>query len=1137
MKIPRLFSQELLTGKYLFFIIKMKILFLLVCISLQAGATVFSQTKVSLDLEKSTLGDAIKVIEQKTNYRFIYNNEVVPFKKVVNIKVKNAELSDVLQQLLGNLPLTYQAVGKNVIVIKSANQGASGASEQDKFPVTGKVIDEDNLPIIGATIVETKDGGAKAVTDVNGNFRVSVSNPNVSLTVSFVGFVTKIVPVNNQGNMTIKLVPENNKLNEVVVMGYGTQSARSVTGSVAKIDMSSVANLSTTSVDQQLAGRAAGVQVTVNSGTTNSNPRIRIRGISSINNDRDPLIVIDGVPVSSGDVGGNTTTNALADINPNDIASMDVLKDGAASAIYGSRAANGVILITTKRGVKGAPKITYDTYLSISNPVKTVKLLNAEQFVTIANEKYANNGDNTNPARLDAAGTDTDWQSLIYNDNAFSQNHNVSISGATEKTNYFFSGNYLNQQGSVNLNSTSRYAIRANVDHVFNKFIKIGTSTSVSRVKNVGINNDSGLSSVISNSLIALPNVNPYDAGSATGYNLSGDGKSLGAGPNLQTIDDAFPNILFSLNNDKYNVEKYRILNTTYAELSLFKGFTFRTQAGVDIELANDFYSLDARHGDGYSYNGLVKNTNINRSRYNLQNYFTYNRKFGQHGITLTAGTELQKSYYTLDMAGGSGFSNYFFQSKNLITGSYTTQLSGGSYSESSFTSYFARLNYDFAGKYLVGLTMRRDGLSSLADENRYGTFPGVSVGWRLSDENFWRESSLGKLIPTLKLRSSYGKVGNALTGFPYLSTYGASPYGSVNGISITNVGNSSLQWETSKKIDAGFDAGLLNNRITLTFDWFKNSIDGLVMDVVYPNSFGIPGNSVSRNIGAMVNRGFELSVTADAIRNENFSWNISANFSKVKNKVTSLYEGRAINGSTYLIAEGLPLYSRIGYRYAGVNEANGNPMYYKEDGRLVQGNIADQRYYYANSKQDGTLGEVTTMTDADKVSLGNPTPTWFGGLNNIFTYKNFSLETFLRFSGGNVIDNSQARTLLNQKFKNNGVEILNRWTPTNTITDIPKLSYGKEAFINLSPSDRWIESGDYLRLQTATFSYSFTKEWLKKITGGNLASAKVYVQGQNLLTWTKFSGLDPDLVTEAGSSGTSVPIFRTFSLGFNFGF
>jgi TonB-dependent starch-binding outer membrane protein SusC len=999
----------------------------------------------------------------------------------------------------------------------------------------GVVFDENSkVSVIGATIkIKGQNGGA--VSDAKGDFSLKVKSFPTTLLVSSIGYKNQEIDVYENELVTINLLEDVNKLNEIVVIGYGTQKASSFTGSIAKIDASKLADLSTTSFDQQLAGRAAGVQVTVSDGSTNSNPRIRIRGVNSINNSRDPLIVVDGLPISTGDIGGYTTTNALADINPNDIASIDVLKDGAASAIYGSRAANGVILITTKHGSKGKTKVTYDANFSISNPANTVKLLNAEQFVLIANEKYTNSGVTTNPAVLDANGTNTDWQSLIYNKNAFSQSHNIGISGATEKTNYLFSLNYLDQQGTVKLNETNRIGVRANVDQQVNSILKIGTSTSINRVKDVGVNNSSGLSSVITNALIALPNVSPYDNTNSTGYNLAGDGKSLGAGANLQTIDDAYPNILFSLNNDKYTAEKYRILNTTYGELTLLKDLTIRSQIGVDIEQSNDFYSLDARHGDGYSYNGLVKNTSLNRSVYNFQNYLTYSKTFGQHNLKFVAGNEVQKNTYKTSMAGGSGFSNYFFQSKNLITGSYTTSLSGGSYSEGSFVSYFSRLNYDFSGKYLLGLTLRRDGLSSLSDVNRFGTFPGASAGWRVSDESFW--GNLKKTISTLKLSGSYGKVGNALTGFPYLSTYGASPYASENGISISNVGNSSLTWETSKKYDVKLDAGLLNDRIILNLDWFKNNIDNLVMNVTYPNSFGVPNNSVARNIGAMVNNGIEISITADAIRSKDFNWNVNANFTKVKNKVTQLYNGQSIVSSSSEIAVGKALNTLIGYRYAGVNEATGNPMYYKADGRLVQGNIADQKYYYATSKQDGTLGDATTLTDADKVELGSPTPTWYGGVTNTFTYKGFSLEAFLRFSGGNVIDNSLERSLLNQKFKNNGVDILNRWTPTNTKTDIPKLWYGRESFINLAPSSRWVESGDFLRLQTVTFSYTFNKKQIKSFAGGYFSTLRIYAQGQNLLTWTKFKGLDPDLISETGTSSSSVPTTRVLSLGLNIGF
>lgn len=1135
MKKLKFFSRNSIAGMYPLFLLTMKLLFLLLVLNLQVCAAAYAQVKVTVELKKTTLGNAIKVLEQKTGYRFVYNNELVPVNKVISLTVSNADINRVMELLLDKLPLTYKLVDDKLVVIVEKEAYLLTPEAGQKVTVTGKVLDEQDQPLSGVTVLDASNKNLKTVTDASGQFSLEVSGPGATLSFSYVGFISKSVTADRQ-EMVVRLSPENNKLNEVVVVGYGTQRSSSVTGSVAKIDAGGIAKLSTTSVDQQLAGRAAGVQVTVNSGSTNDAPRIRIRGINSINNGSSPLIVIDGVPVNTGDLGGYTATNPLADINPNDIVSFDVLKDGAAAAIYGSRAANGVILITTRHG-KGSTKVNYDAYVGISNPVKKAKLLNAEQFVTIANEKYTNSGDNSNPAVMDASNTNTDWQSLVYNKNAFSHSHNVGISGSNEKTSFFFSANYLDQNGAVKRNTTSRYGIRANVDHQVNKLIKIGTNTSITRLKNVGVNNSSGLSSVVINSLIALPDVSPYDVNGTAGYNTAGDGKSLGAGANLITIDDAYPNILFSLNNDQYNIEKYRILSNAYIELSLLPGLKFRSQGSVDLEEAGDFYSLDARHGDGYSYNGLVKNTSYSRTVYNLQNYFTYNKRFSKHNFTLTAGNEIQKNVAKSAMSGGSDFSNYFFQTKNLITGSYTTQLSGGSYAEGSFLSYFGRLNYDFAGKYLLGFTIRRDGLSSLDAANRYGVFPGVSAGWRASDEKFWKAAGIDRIASTFKLRGSYGKVGNALSGFPYLSTYGGVTYGSENGLTITNVGNSSLSWETSKKTDVGFDAGLLNNRITVSADWFKNDIDNLVMNVTYPNSYGIPDNSVSRNIGAMINQGFEITVTADAVRKKNFIWNVSANFTKVKNKVTKLYNGQSINNTTYLIQQGLPLYAMIGYRYAGVNEANGNPMYYKADGRLIQGDISSQTYYYANSKTDVTLSQSTTLTDADKAVLGNPTPTWYGGVTNSFTYKNFTLEAFVRFSGGNKIDNSLSRTLLNQKFKNNGVQILDRWTPEHTHTDVPKLWYGRESFINLSPSSRWIEKGDYVRLQNVSLGYNLPQALLMRITRGNISAFKVYVQGQNLLTRTKFTGLDPDLISETGTSGTSVPVIRSFSVGVNVGF
>ena len=1114
------------------------ILLLAACLQVSAAGNAQS---ITLSEKNAPLDKVFKEIRKQSGYLFLYTQQMLQNTKKVNINVKNIPLEKVLAECFSDQPLTYTILNKTVIITPKEPVAIQQPriNEPLVIDVKGKVTNEKGEPLAGVS-VEVKGESKFTTTDKEGLFTIKVNNENAMLVLSFVGYRRQEIKVNTKADLTITLQPSDSRLVEVLVVGYGTQDKRSVTGSVVKVKPEDISNLATTSIDKQLAGRAAGVQVTVNSGSTNSNPRIRIRGISSINQERSPLIVIDNVPMLTGNIGGQTETNALADINPGDIESIDVLKDGAATAIYGSRAANGVLMITTRKGKAGTMKVNYDGYVGFSNPVKKAKLLNADQFVEIQNEKFANSGSALRPAVADPNGVNTDWQSLLYHKNAVSHNHNLGFSGGNDKTVYYFSLNYNRQEGAIINNSTTRYSIRANLDHKLNKIIRIGMNTGLSRVDDIGVNNSSGLSSVISNSLIALPNVSPYNESDITGYNISGDRKSLGAGANLQTIDDAFPNVLFTVNNDKYTSEKYRILNSTYVEITPFSGLKFRSQVAADIQMATDFYSLDARHGDGYSYGGLVRNTYLNRGIFNVQNFFTFNKTINQHNATLVAGTELQRNNNKNYLAGGSGFSNIFFQSDNLISGSYNTQTSGGFYGKSGFTSYFARLNYDFDKKYFLSFSIRRDGLSSLPKSNRYGTFPGISAGWQVSDEKFW-QGRLSTIVNSLKVRGSYAVVGNALTGFPYLSTFGAATYASQNGITITNVGNPDLSWETSKKTNIGADLGFLDDRITVTFDWFRNDIDNLVMDVPYAPSYGIPDNSISRNIGLMTNHGIELAVTADVIHQKQFTWNVIANYTNTKNKVKSLYQGKEINYTTSnLIREGLPLFTFYGFVYAGVNEATGNPMYYKGDGQLIQGNIADQKYYYAKSKDDGTLGATTTLVDQDKQLMGNPTPTWFGSITNTFTYKRFTLEAMVRYSGGNTILNSTLRgTLLNQKFKNNGAAILDRWTPQHTQTDVPKLWYGSEGFINLTSyaTTRFLEKGDYLRLQNISLSYNVPDQQLKKITNGNIASARVFVQAQNVLTWTKYKGFDPDNITETGIDGNSIPPIRVVSIGLNVGF
>ena len=1018
---------------------------------------------------------------------------------------------------------------------------------QTNRTVTGKVTDDSGNPLVGVT-VSAAGTANNAITDAKGMYSIQLPAKAASLKFSYVGFGDVELAIGNRKSVDVNMVSESKALSDVVVVGYGTQQKKAFTGSAAKVNPKEFAQLVTPSIDKQLGGRAAGVQVSNAGGGVGTPARIRVRGVNSVSAGQDPLIVVDGVPFISGNLAAVTNSNALADINPNDIENIEILKDGSATAIFGSRAANGVIMITTKKGDKGGKmKVNYDATIGFTSPGSVYQMLNAEQFVTIANEKRVNAGLAT-AARLSPNGTNTDWQSLVYNNNALAMQQNVSFSGGTAKSSYFFSLNYSDQKGMLISNSQKAYRMRFNFDTEVNKYVKVGNNLTLAKVYDFDQNNGTNaLSGSVASALRMLPNVDPYNSANSTGYNIQWPLlNQVGLGPNTIPVDDNYTNPLFTMNVNKYASDKIRINNNTYIEISPFKGFKFRSAFNYDMFSDYGFQGLDPRHGDGFSSQGIAFNQNILTERFVWQNYINYNKSFGSHNFFVTVGQEAQSDQSKNMFSQGRTISDLFFLQNNFVTNTAGIQESGGGFSKSGFQSYFGRINYDFASKYFLQASVRRDGLSSLAPESRFGVFPGFSAGWRISEEKFWRNNAgLDKWLSDVKIKGSYAIVGNPLTGFPYLSTFSAANYGNISGLAPNLIGNRSLQWETSKKFDLGLELSILNGRFNVGFDWFLNDIDNLVLAVPTPPTAGIPNNSISQNIGTADTRGIELTIGVDIIRSKDFNWNVSFNYTNVQNQIKSLYTiggtpVLTIPGSYNNIEVGQSLNYLYGYRYAGVNTANGNPMYFNNADQLVQHNIANGAYYFANSKNDPTLGAQTSLGLADRRNLGLSLPTFFGGFSNSFRYKQFGLEFLIRYSGGNKVMNiTRQEALLSQNFHNNGVEILDRWTTPGQVTNVPRLVQGQSNNINqvgLAIS-RFVEPGDFVRLQNVTFSYSINSQRLLDHTNGYVKSMRFFVQGQNLALWSKYSGLDPENASQAGQDNAVSPQPRTLSFGLNVGF
>lgn len=1009
--------------------------------------------------------------------------------------------------------------------------------------ISGRVTDTNNEALIGTSVL-VKGTSSGTVSDIDGSYSVSVPAGATTLVFSYTGYKTQEVVLTASNVVDVSMEVDAVSLETAVVVGYGTQQKRDVTGSISQVKGDEIANLASPSFAQQLAGRAAGVQITPPSGILGAAPQIRVRGVNSISSGTGPLVVVDGVPVFSNDLGSSTPNNALADINPADIESFEILKDGAATAIYGSRASNGVVLITTKKGKAGKARFNYDAYVGVAQATNYFDLLNAEQFVEINNEKNRNAGGTTDIAalqtRADGSIAQTDWNDVVFR-NAMQHNHVLSVSGGTENTNYYFSFGYGNQEGIAIANSLARYTFRGNLDQKVNNWLKIGFSSGVTRQENQGpLTGSNNLSGNTFSVMRMFPNVDVYDENDPTGYNIDdANPRTLGRGANAIEIANGLPNQRFVLDNDKRRSSSWRLLGNTYANITIAKGLEFRSQLGIDASFAEDFLFLDPRHGDGFSANGIVAQAFFPSNRWNWQNILSYNETFGgKHNLSLTVVQEYQKQREAWYRANASNLSDRFFQ-ENIISGSFANQTVTGDLEENGLASYLGRANYNFNRKYYLSASIRRDALSSLPEAGRVGYFPAASFAWRISEEGFW--SGLTSVISDFRIRGSFAEVGNTNIGnYPYIGSYGAGQYASQNGIAYSNFGNGDLTWESQRKYDFGFDMGLLENRINLSLAYWIQDNDDIILEAPTAPSLGVPNNRISQNIGRIKGQGIEVTVDATIINRGKFTWNAAFNITTQNNEVLALVNGQDIVTEYNIIREGESLRSIYGYEYWGVNAANGNPVYVKADGTLVENELTNGAFYVFDPANPGTRGETSSLSaSADRKVLGVSIPKWFGGFDNNFKLGNFDMNVFFRFSGGNMIMNRTRADLLEQAFNNNGTEILGRWQSPENPGDgqTPKLILGQSNRIN-NPNvatTRFVEKGDFLRLGNISIGYTMPKNLTQK---AGIESLRIFAQAQNALTFTPYTGIDPETNTNGfGVDFNGNPQQQVFSFGINLGF
>ncbi|WP_086593494.1 SusC/RagA family TonB-linked outer membrane protein [Hymenobacter crusticola] len=1044
--------------------------------------------------------------------------------------------------------------------------------------ITGRVTDSQSgqgLPGVTVLLKGTTNGVS---TDADGRYSLTVPEGNGTLAFSSIGYVNqeRVIGVANQIN--VLLATDAQQLKEVVVTGYGgSQDVKDITGSAAKISEEKLLNQPVQSFDQALTGRAAGVQITNASGTLAEGVSIRIRGANSISNSSQPLIVVDGVPTNSLEnanqfnSGNGTRYNTLADINPNDIESVDVLKDASAAAIYGSRAANGVIIVTTKRGKSGQNHISLNSYVGMNETVRRPKLLNGDQFILIQNEKALNRFGPGTPNSVIARDVDlngdgqpdrTDWLDELFR-RGFSQNYQVSMSGGTDKASYYGSGDWTDQKGVLVANRLRRGSVRLNLDLQPVKWLKAGISSSYSQTLNNGVLTDGYLAGATVSGYNASPIFPVRDA--SGNYFLDSFGN---LGGDVFTIDGtAYPFYrTFRLNavNHPSAVLAYqrndntsqRLLANGYATIEPVTGLKITTRFGIDyLQNFEDQYSDPRLSGLGRALgSGLVQDNDLRQNLWNWANYANYTRTFGaDHNLDVTVGVEYQLEKQRQIGSYAANFADPKF--REILSGLFTEPLQpDGSRYTQGFDSYLARVNYSFGNKYYASASFRADADSRFGENNRRGYFPGGSVGWRLSEEEFLKGLTV---INDLKLRASYGVVGNSNGLLPYAARtqIGAGQYADINGLSITQVGNPDLAWEKSKKLDIGLDASVLSNRVGLTLDYFNNNITDLILDAPALRTTGIPNSVdyvrtvVTKNIGSMYNRGLEATLNTTNVQSSTgFRWTSALNFTAIKNRITTLAtnlpvpEGQAANPNDVVASNQRASVGRqLGVfflpRWAGVNPANGNAQFLDAGGNVKQYDAVARQWLTA----DGTATTPISTSDY-KYTSKSGYPTWYGGFDNTLSYKGLELGVFLQYSGGNMLYNATRAGLLTTYYNNNLTEILDRWQKPGDQTNVQKLVLQDN--VSTQASTRWLEKGDFLRLRQLSLGYSLPKPVLERF---KLSNVRVYALVQNVFVLTGYNGTDPEVNsnrnnTTQGTNGNiafgvdnrSVPQARSYTVGLN---
>lgn len=1097
--------------KQIFRIMRISTFLLMVCVFCSYAGNAHSQNaKVSIRMNNVKLDKILNEIENQTDYLFIYNNQV-DINKITSVKVKNEAVAQVLDRILSGTGINYELEGTHIILTTEAIKDLH--AQQQAKTVTGTVTDVSGEPIIGANI-RIKGTTTGTITDIDGNFSIK-AEPQSVIEVSYIGYLTQETVINNQKSIRFLLKEDTKTLDEVVVIGYGVQKKADLTGSVANINTEKLNTQSNANIGQALQGKIAGVDIVSQGGAPGSGTRIMVRGIGTLNN-ASPLYIVDGMYM-----------NSIDHINPNDIASIDVLKDASSAAIYGSRAANGVIIVTTKEGsnTEGKPIIDLSVNLGISTASKFLDMLDAKGWAEVTTIARQAIGKPALDMATDLANKpDNDWQDIMFRP-ALMQNYNLSVKGGGKYSTYYTGLGYFNQDGIVKGTNYQRYNIQSKNDYKRGIF-SAGTNLIISFSHDKPLHQELR-GGMIGTILQSVPTLEKYDDTREGGYGGT-YGDVVNIPHPLAIIDD---NIM-----DRYN-ENVKIFANLYAQIELFKGLKYKLNLTPDFSFERYKNYLN-KYDFGLATNSITQLTERQRRRRNIlvENLLTFDRTFGEHKISALAGYTYQDSRFRHIQAYGEGLP----QGLEEIDAATTNRSNEGNSWRSVLTSILGRVFYSYQNKYLFTATIRRDGSSKFGKNNRYGYFPSFSLGWNVAEEKFMENVHW---LDQLKLRGGYGVLGNQeIDNYQYSSTITTGinyPDGNgslLQGAFPKNFANPDIKWEETAMTNVGIDFMAFNNRLSLTADYYVKNTKDILLTVPIPISSG-GANDPIRNAGKIRNNGFEFNLGWMDQPNPDISYGINLIGSFNKNKVIAMgSESGSIKGgstnqniTTSETKAGYPIGGYWLISTAGYFNSQEEVDAYAKDGKKIQPAAEPGDIKFVDANNDGVIN------DDDRVFQGSPFPDFTFALNGNMRYKNFDLSIGLQGVLGNKIYNATRQTLEDvTKGSNFLASCLDYWTPENKNASHPRLTWDDPNRNTRAESDRYLENGSYLRLRSVQLGYTFPQTWFK----GAIQHARVYINAENLFTITSYSGYSPDVNADnanyRGFDNFIYPTNRTFMLGLN---